>query len=140
MTRSAAAQPYRPFQPAGEDTVTTDEIREAFLRFFEERGHLRRPSASLIPVDDPTLLFTAAGMVPFKPYFMGRAEPPARRMTTVQRCFRVSDIEEVGDSSHHTLFEMLGNFSVGDYFKAEAVPWAWEFCTTVLNLPPERLV
>lgn len=119
--------------------MTTDEIREAFLRFFEERGHQRRPSASLVPADDPTLLFTSAGMVPFMPYFTGRAVPPARKMTTVQRCFRTTDIEEVGDSSHHTFFEMLGNFSVGDYFKAEAIPWAWQFCTEVLGLPAERL-
>lgn len=119
--------------------MKTDEIREAFLNFFEEREHIRRTSAPLIPVDDPTLLFTNAGMVPFKPYFMGRAEPPSRRMTTVQRCFRTTDIEDVGDSSHHTYFEMLGNFSVGDYFKEQAIPWAWEFCTRVLKMDPERL-
>ncbi|MGE3595470.1 MAG: alanine--tRNA ligase [Dehalococcoidia bacterium] len=119
--------------------MRTDEIREAFLHFFEEREHTRRASASLIPVDDPTLLFTNAGMVPFKPYFMGRAEPPSRRMTTVQRCFRTTDIEDVGDSSHHTYFEMLGNFSVGDYFKEQAIPWAWDFCTRVLQLDPERI-
>jgi alanyl-tRNA synthetase len=119
--------------------MTTDEIREAFLRFFEARGHRRMPSAPLVPVDDPTLLFTSAGMVQFKPYFMGRAVPPAPRLTTVQRCFRTTDIEEVGDSSHHTFFEMLGNFSVGDYFKAEAIPWAWEFVTEVLGLPADRL-
>ena len=119
--------------------MTYDEIREAFTRFFEERGHRRLESASLVPVDDPTLLFTSAGMVPFKPYFAGRAVPPAPRLTTVQRCFRTTDIESVGDVSHHTFFEMLGNFSVGDYFKEEAIPWAWEFVTRVLGLPEERL-
>jgi len=120
-------------------TLTTDQVREAFTRFFVERGHRPLESASLVPVDDPTLLFTSAGMVPFKPYFMGRAVPPARRLTTVQRCFRTTDIESVGDTTHHTFFEMLGNFSVGDYFKDEAIPWAWEFCTQVLGLPAERL-
>ncbi|MER3421235.1 MAG: alanine--tRNA ligase, partial [Chloroflexota bacterium] len=120
-------------------TLTTDQVREAFTRFFVERGHRPLESASLVPVDDPTLLFTSAGMVPFKPYFMGRAVPPARRLTTVQRCFRTTDIESVGDTTHHTFFEMLGNFSVGDYFKEEAIPWAWEFCTRVLGLPAERL-
>ncbi len=120
-------------------TLTTDQVREAFTRFFVERGHRPLESASLVPVDDPTLLFTSAGMVPFKPYFMGRAVPPARRLTTVQRCFRTTDIESVGDTTHHTFFEMLGNFSVGDYFKEEAIPWAWEFCTKVLGLPAERL-
>ncbi len=120
-------------------TLTTDQVREAFTRFFVERGHRPLESASLVPVDDPTLLFTSAGMVPFKPYFMGRAVPPARRLTTVQRCFRTTDIESVGDTTHHTFFEMLGNFSVGDYFKEEAIPWAWEFCTRVLGLPAGRL-
>ncbi len=120
-------------------TMTNDEIREAFFRFFEERGHRRLESASLVPVDDPTLLFTNAGMVPFKPYFMGRATPPARRLTTAQRCFRTGDIEVVGDFSHHTFFEMLGNFSVGDYFKKEVIPWSWEFCTGVLGIPAGRL-
>jgi alanyl-tRNA synthetase len=119
--------------------MDTHELREAFLRFFEERGHRRMPGAPIVPPGDPTLLFTSAGMVQFKPYFIGQAEPPSRRMTTVQRCFRTTDIESVGDTKHLTFFEMLGNFSVGDYFKAEMIPWAWEFVTEVLALPSQRL-
>ena len=119
--------------------MTVDELRQAFLDFFEERGHRRIPSASLVPHGDPTLLFTNAGMVQFKPYFMGLEEPPAPRLTSIQRCFRTVDIEEVGDESHLTLFEMLGNFSVGDYFKTEAVAWAWEFLTEVLKIDGDHL-
>jgi alanyl-tRNA synthetase len=119
--------------------VTIDELRQAFLAFFEERGHRRIPSASLVPHGDPTLLFTTAGMVQFKPYFMGLEDPPAPRLTSIQRCFRTTDIEEVGDESHLTLFEMLGNFSVGDYFKQEAIDWAWEFLTEVLGIDRDRL-
>jgi alanyl-tRNA synthetase len=119
--------------------VNSDELRERFLRFFMAREHRRIESAPLVPVGDPTLMFTSAGMVQFKPYFTGKAQPPALRLTSVQRCFRTSDVDSVGDASHHTFFEMLGNFSVGDYFKAEAIPWAWEFITQELGIPRERL-
>lgn len=122
------------------DTVmTADEIRETFLSYFEARDHLRLPSASLIPAGDPTLLLTTAGMVPFKRYFSGELTPPNQRITTVQKSFRTTDIEEVGDVSHLTLFEMLGNFSFGDYFKLESCEWALDLCLNVFNLEPERI-
>ncbi|MXZ89658.1 MAG: alanine--tRNA ligase [Dehalococcoidia bacterium] len=118
---------------------TSDEIRAAFVDFFAERDHRQLPPWPLVPVGDPTTLFTTAGMQQFKPYFTGQDDPPVRRATTVQRAFRVTDIEEVGDFSHCTAFEMLGNFSFGDYFKAEAIAWAWDLSTRVYQLPPERI-
>jgi alanyl-tRNA synthetase len=117
------------------------EIRERFLSFFEERGHLRVPSASLVPsVHDPTVLLTTAGMQPFKPYFRGEEEPPSRRLASCQKSFRTVDIEVVGTTKRHlTFFEMLGNFSVGDYFKQGAAEFAWELSTEGLGLDPEHI-
>ncbi len=116
-----------------------DDLRDAFTRFFVERGHTAVPSASLIP-HDPTVLFTIAGMVPFKPFFLGDEVPPWPRATSVQKCFRTVDIDVVGTTLRHcTFFEMLGNFSFGDYFKAGAIPYAWEFVTEVLGIDGDRL-
>ena len=117
-----------------------NEIREKYLAFYESKGHLRMPSFSLVPKNDPSILLINAGMTPLKPYFTGAQTPPSLRVTTCQKCIRTPDIERVGKTSRHgTFFEMLGNFSFGDYFKKEAIQWAWEFCTAVLMLPEDKL-
>ncbi|HOJ15691.1 MAG TPA: alanine--tRNA ligase, partial [Caldisericia bacterium] len=119
--------------------MKTDELRTSFLDYFRSKGH-KEVLASPLPIDDPTLMFTIAGMVPLKKYFLGEEEPPNTRLTSVQRCLRTNDIEKVGKTPrHHTFFEMLGNFSIGDYFKDEAIALALEFLTNNIALPLERI-
>ena len=117
-----------------------NDLREAFLKFYESKGHLILPSFGLIPKDDNSLLLINSGMAPMKNYFLGIKTPPRKRVTTCQKCIRTPDIERVGKTARHgTYFEMLGNFSFGDYFKHEATAWAWEFLTQVLEIPKDRL-
>jgi len=124
--------------------MKSQEIRQKFLNFFEERGHMIVPSAPIVLKDDPTLMFNNSGMAQFKEYFLGNAKPKSNRITDTQKCLRVSgkhnDLEEVGiDTYHHTMFEMLGNWSFGDYFKKEAINWAWELLTEVYKIPKDIL-
>jgi alanyl-tRNA synthetase len=119
--------------------MTANEIRSAYLKFFADRGHAVIPRANLVPKEDATTLFTGSGMQPLVPYLMGQEHPQGTRLVDSQTCFRAEDIDEVGDNRHTTLFEMLGNWSLGDYFKAEQLPWFWEFLTNVVGLDPQRL-
>ena len=120
--------------------TSVNDIREKYLSFFESKGHLRHKSFPLVPINDKSILLINAGMTPLKKYFTGEEEPPRHRMTTCQKCIRTPDIDRVGITARHgTYFEMLGNFSFGDYFKKEVIPWAWEFCTKVIELPEERI-
>ena len=117
-----------------------NDLREKYLHFFEGKDHLRLGSFPLVPKDDPSLLLINSGMAPMKKWFLGQEEPPRHRVTTCQKCIRTPDIERVGITARHgTFFEMLGNFSFQDYFKKEAIPWAWEFLTQTLEIPAEKL-
>lgn len=121
--------------------MTAQQLRQQFLEFFESKSHAIIPSAPLVPENDPTTLFITAGMHPLVPYLLGQDHPKGKRLTSVQKCVRTTDIDEVGDTTHFTFFEMLGNWSLGDYFKKEAINWSWEFLTSpdYLNLDPEKL-
>src|SRR3989338_1632246 len=118
---------------------TRQELIKAYIEFFKSKHHHHIPSASLIPTNDPTVLFTTAGMHPLVPYLLGEKHPLGKRLVNVQKCIRTGDIDEVGDTTHHTLFEMLGNWSLGDYTKKEAIEFSFEFLTKVLKLPIESL-
>ena len=120
-------------------TMKSGEIRTKYLEFFEKRGHTVIPSSALVPENDPTTLFTGSGMQPLIPYLLGQKHPSGSRLTNSQKCFRAEDIEEVGDNRHTTFFEMLGNWSLGDYFKKEQLAWCFEFLTGVVGLDPNRL-
>ena len=121
--------------------MTSEQLRNMYLDFFANKGHAVIQSASLIPENDPTVLFTTAGMHPLVPYLLGAKHPMGTRLTDVQKCVRTGDIDDVGDASHLTFFEMMGNWSLGDYFKEDAIKWSWEFLTSpqYLGLDPDKL-
>lgn len=120
-------------------SLTANELRKRFIQFFVDRGHVQISGASVIPENDPTVLFTTAGMHPLVPYILGQEHPAGKRLTDYQKCIRTGDIDSVGDPHHLTCFEMLGNWSLGDYFKKEMIPWSYEFLTQVLEIPAEKL-
>jgi alanyl-tRNA synthetase len=119
--------------------MTTNEIRSKYLEYFKKNNHAIIPSSSLVPENDATTLFTGSGMQPMVPYLLGQVHPLGKRITDSQKCFRAQDIEEVGDNRHTTFFEMLGNWSMGDYFKTQQIEWMWEFLTEVVRLDPAKL-
>src|SRR3982750_4063522 len=119
--------------------MTAQEIRKAYIDFFVAKKHAEIPRSMLVPYNDPTTLFTGSGMQPLIPYLLGEEHPEGNRLVDSQTCLRAQDIEEVGDNRHTTFFEMLGNWSLGDYFKAEQIPWLFEFLVDVVGLDPEKL-
>ena len=114
-------------------------LKDKFIKYFVEHDHVEIPSAPLIPENDPTVLFNTAGMQPLIPYLLGEKHPLGKRLCDAQKCVRLTDLDEIGDKTHHTFFEMLGNWSLGDYFKKESIEYSYEFLTKVLNIPKERL-
>ena len=119
--------------------MKSTELINGYLSFFEAKGHAIIPSSPLIPENDPTVLFTTAGMHPLVPFLLGEPHPKGKRIANVQKCIRTTDISEVGDESHLTFFQMLGNWSLGDYFKGDALKWSYEFLTEVLKIPKEKI-
>src|SRR5579885_1816854 len=119
--------------------MTAREIIDMYISFFEKRGHKRIPNAPLVPQNDPTTLFTSSGMQPLVPYLLGEPHPAGKRLVNVQNCFRAQDFDEVGNNRHTTFFRMLGNWSLGDYFKKEQIPWFFTFLTEELKITPKRL-
>src|SRR3982750_4193193 len=119
--------------------MTSKDIRDKYIKFFTAKGHKEIPAAPLVPENDPSTLFTSSGMQPLVPYLLGQTHPEGKRLVDSQPSFRAEDIEEVGDNRHTTFFEMLGNWSLGDYFKKEQLPWFYEFLTRELGLPAERI-
>ena len=116
-----------------------EQLIKTYINFFKSKNHKEIPNSSLVPKDDPTVLFTTAGMHPLVPYLLGQKHPLGKRLVNVQKCIRTGDIEEVGDNCHHTFFEMLGNWSLGDYFKQDAIKMSFEFLTKILKIPAEKL-